>query len=260
MAKPILGFPSKKEALAHIRTIRDRYKALEIDRAAGAPHVPLTGKDAEVITALVRMHAHVDKIIGPGIAYHYVAPDDTGSANGWGFRTVRADGTEDVWSFNNALNGKQPSPEQRAKQALRWEVEPWCQKAGAAFDADVFGGACYITGKKILDNHDSELHHAGDWPFWRIVREWMLDERLGWDDVKVENARDGRRELVGIFQLADRDLAQRFIEFHAERADIVRVLKGVHKVETKAESERRRGGHYGRLEFPDSPFDEGDQA
>lgn len=249
MAKPILGHPTKKAALAHIRAIRDKYKVLEIERKPGDPHISLTGKDAEFITALLRRHPHAEKIIGAGIAYHYVARDDTGSRDGWGFRTVRVDGTEDVWGLHNALDAKMPTEGKRAKVAMRREVDDWCKREVAQYDRGPHGGTCYRTGEPILDDQDTDIHHAGDWPFHRIVIEFMRDERLGWGDIKVENARRGARELVGIFRLVDRELAERFVAYHAEHAQIVRVLKADHKEETKEEGERRRSGYYVRQDF-----------
>lgn len=250
MAKPILGHPTKKAALAHIRAIRDKYKVLEIERKAGDPHIPLTGKDAEFITALLLMHPHAAKIIGPGIDYHYVAQDDTRSRDGWGFRTVRIDGTEDAWSMHNALNAKMPTDEARAKVALRREVDDWCKREVAKYDRGPHGGTCYRTGEPILDDHDTDIHHAGDWPFHQVVIEFMRDERLGWSDIKVEDPCDSRgRVLTGVRCLVDRELAERFVAYHAERAQIVRVLKADHKEETKEEGERRRSGYYVRQDF-----------
>jgi hypothetical protein len=236
MAKPTLGFPTKAEAYTHVQAVRDKYQKLEQGRSPGDPHVRLGGEDAEFITALVRMHAHADKIIGLGIDYHYVAPDDAGRGsgrNGWGFRTVRVDGTEDVWSMRNAINEKQPSAEARVKAALRNEVEEWVQEAGREYDADtLFGGICFVTGEPIIDKFDSELHHEGRWVFFRIAEKFIEEEFLDWEDIEVVNAHNGRRELVGVFALADRELAARFVVFHADRAHIVRVLKGAHKGRT----------------------------
>jgi hypothetical protein len=164
---------SKKEALAHIRTIRDKYKALEIDRDPGAPHVRLTGDDDEVITALVRMHAHADKIIGPGIAYHYVAPDDTGSANGWGFRTVRSVLDREHGLLKAAF--ELGSPYVRSKYRLVEEIE---KRAGAVevvglFPTIVVGGGADGMPKSHFANLMYQVK-----PYFRLACSLSAEGRL----------------------------------------------------------------------------------
>lgn len=215
--------------------------------------VPITGADAEFVTYILQKHPSFESKIASveNIDHHVVRPIDRGSR---GFRTKRRDtGMEIEWSYITAVDGKKPSSETKVKKAFRGEVDPWIEKAGAAYDAGIFGGVCYLSNKIITDPLNTELHHHGDWPFWRIVREFVLDENLGWDNIAVENRKELSRELVGVFQLVDRELAARWVEHHAEHAEIVRVLKDAHKTETKAEGNRRRGSHYGKLEFPDSP-------
>lgn len=254
---PTLSFPTKEAARENARRILRAYENQQGE--------PITGEDAEFVTRMLMNHPSFARKIGTAdnIDYHVVMADDIGSR---GFRTKRRDNGKLVeWSYKTAINGEHRDHRIDVEQAFRREVEAWVRAQGVQYDnlflpdrplcADSFDP---ILGEK------GDLHHAGAFPFRRILYEfmrspYMMARELGWDDIQVEKAG------VGVVRLVDRDLADEWIRFHASLAVIYRVSKASHKrigaedaARLKAAGYSKHGwdAYYGWLDFSDEDLDE----
>jgi hypothetical protein len=257
------GFRSKTAAKENAkRILRDN---------EGCYGVPLTGVDAEFVTRILLNHPSFETKIGSGdnIEHHVVLPDGTNSRWGRGFRTKRRDtGRLVEWSYGTAIDGKHRDPRHEVETALRWEVDSWVKDQGDAYDRQFWPDEpqCYEFDGPIGFG-EGDLHHEGDWPFRRIVYEFMRSpyvraRELGWGDIKL------KKKAVGVWLLEDRELAEEWIRFHAELAQIVRVTKASHKKLNATDNARlaaagfaKRGwdSYYGWQDFADTPY-EGDLA
>lgn len=259
MAKPTLGFPTRKAAEENVRRI--------LRENESRPGLPIAALDADFVSAMLSGHPTFADKFGSvdNIEHHVVMPDDMGSR---GFRTQRRDNGKLVeWSYRTALNGTQREPREDVVAALREEVKSWIHNEGRRYDAQFLPERpqCYeFDGEIPWDG--GELHHFGDYPFVRIVYEFMrspfaMQRGLDWDSIHVKKAGVGRVILV------DRDIAAEWVRFHAEFAHIVRVSKASHKRLTAQDHATLKaagfGGnfdaHYSWKDFGDAPLGEAGQ-
>lgn len=248
MAKPTLGFPTKKAAEENARRILRAYE----DRQG----TPITGEDADFVTRMLANHPSFASKIGSveNIAHHVVMNDDLGSR---GFRTKRSDNGRLIeWSYPTAISGKHRDTQVDVYSAFREEVAGWVKNQGVLYDNQFLPDRplCADTFDPI-EWDDGHLHHDGKYPFRRIVYEFMrspyvMSRELGWNDIQVKKAG------VGVVKLVDRELAAEWIRFHADLAVIHRVSKAGHKrvgaedaAKLKASGFSKWDGYYGWLDF-----------
>jgi hypothetical protein len=233
-AKPCFNHKSmtaaKKNAKRILREYDDRYG------------VPITGDDAEFLTLILENHPDFEMKIGAidNIDYHVVKKDGTNSRWGRGFRTKRRDNGKLVeWSYPVAIDGKHRDPRRNVETAFRWEVEDWVKQQGRAYDMKT--DSCAESWEPI-EPGESQLHHTGEFPFRRIVYEFMWSpyahaHELDWDTIKL------KKRDVGVWILADPELAKEFIRFHADLAEIVRVTtKAHHELSARDTAVLKRSG------------------
>jgi hypothetical protein len=182
-------------------------------------------KDRYFLLQLLARHFEAEDKIGPGILsfqrrvnlYHGKI-----EAAGWWF--VRTDGTEVSFSIYDCFRDR---PIGDDEVFLRRIVS--CCRAAVMEDVhrlknEVFDGRrmtrCAATGAEISFS-EAQVDHAGEWPFVRIVDEW-LHERAPWlrqIEIKSHEGQSGR-----VF--ADPRVAADFKEFHDQRAELRIVHKG----------------------------------
>lgn len=186
-------------------------------------------QDLADIEVMVRNHPNSAGIIGPGVKYHCVMGHSRGS---FGFRTVRKDGTVDAWSYKTAITGKYRSDRELIHSALRWEVRDFIEAARKR----------WLAEHGPLDDSDfRHAHHGIPWPFSRIVRYFLKFELLtSIEEIAIEKPMVDGQEVVGAWQLRDREQAERWRDFHNSRAVIKFLNDAVHeRISSKNTTARR---------------------
>lgn len=204
-------FKTKKNLLIRIRSIRDN--TLDFQR--------LNQNDFDFMLDLLKLHKDVKQKIGCGAEYIYVRPHPE-YYNSRGFWLVRTDGTHANFSFLQCLNTR--SKMQNFKKACRLLVDPDILQ----FKRDVFRkypGAlrCPITGEIMAFVGNSEIHHAGENTFDKILTDFIRINRI--DIEKVQFIHSNVRRIT----LANQSCALKFREFHKQHAQLQCISKTGHK-------------------------------
>lgn len=176
------------------------------------------------LLALLAKHRRAAQKIGAGVASFQVEATDFGSRTR-GFWITRVDGTRTDFSFLRCLTPG--TPRKDALRALRHEIQPQID----AFRESLRGRplTCSVTnvGLSWMDMH---VDHN---PTFASLVEAFLDAAgVALEDIALLPPRDGEiRRLI-----ADRNIAERWRAFHADRAR----LRPVHR--TVNLSTLRKGG------------------
>jgi hypothetical protein len=203
-------FKTKKSLLVRIRSIRDNAPDFQ----------KLNQDDFDFMFDLLRLHKSAEQKIGCGAEYMYVRPHPE-YYNSRGFWVVRTDGTHANFSFLQCLNTR--SKMQNFKKVCRLLIDPSILQ----FKRDIFEkyrGApqCPVTGKVMTFVGGSEVHHAGENTFDKILTDFVRVNKI--DIEKVQFVHSNVRRIT----LADQVLARKFVEFHENRAQLQVVSKDAH--------------------------------
>lgn len=175
-------------------------------------NLPLSGEDRETILKVLKNHPLWNSKVGVGLADVVVRTNRRpGCAVTRGFHIIRSDGSSTDISWVEALS---PTPHPRkVKLAFRDLVtdqilafrdsHPW---QGQPFN-------CPVTGE-VTPWSDSHVDHEPPDTFDRLVELFFANEPVPIEKVPLKEHSDG--DLVD--QLADAALAERWQNFHAERA------------------------------------------
>lgn len=204
-------YPSKEALKARLKSFLE-----------GAADGPVTNAVAiEKLQYLLLLHPRAIEKIGTGVASFVIARNERGS--GKGFKLIRADGTEERFSYKACLDGQTPTNRSRAVEALRFAVRPQLMAFRRSLALPV---ACALTGEIITDHADLHVDHAK--PFWLLVHAFCLRENINLAALKTT----GNGEHLG---LQDEVMMLRFQRFHQERA---------HLQPTRKRANLEKGGDY----------------
>jgi hypothetical protein len=185
------AFPSKKAALAAVRAVLNNTPLFLF----------LDGEDLALIRGLLDLHPEREEEI-PGM------PPTRG------FHIVRKDGSTIDFSIYTPFE----SETRRRLNNIGFAARQAVRDITNSFKSRRFGDSetapCELTGNALRWD-DAVVDHAGEWPFSRILTEWI--ERRGAEPPLVD------RGLYGEFEP---DAARDFCEFHNERAK----LRLIHKM------------------------------
>lgn len=198
-------FRSKGEALRAVQ------KVLHETPTGGA----VDPDGLSLLRDLLEMHPHRDDKLRRGCAAIVVGINKVpGQRAQRGFYVVGDDGTRTEFSIYAPFTGAN----------RLWDVTDAARRAVGdavlAFKNSAFAAGpvrCAATGV-ILEWGDAHVHHAGEWPFSPIVREWVA-ARGGLDAIVLIDMRIWK-------ELSPDDRAS-FVAFHDARA----VLRIIHKRE-----------------------------
>jgi hypothetical protein len=195
------AFPTKGEADAYIREVRDKY-------ALGADVT--NADDQEFLLDVLDLHPESADKIGPGVDHFEVR--DSGSTIGFGI--VRSDGSAIDFSWKRCLH--EPCHEQQVRGAMRAAVQ---YHKFAVRDAAFAAGEvrCPITGE-LLTTQTCHVHHEGD--EFVDIADAFANEVGGYERIEVVPADDG----IGR-RLRDDELSKSWEAYHAEHARMVVVSK-----------------------------------
>lgn len=178
-----------------------------LDDWVGEPEI--TGRDRELLEALIEFHPEAERKKGPGIRSFYV---DRAEPKGKCFWLRRTDGTFDNFSFLQCLKGKTPDRTKlhtACREAVRETTQAFKKQAFARGEV-----RCAETGK-VLAWDDAHVDHVE--PFFKIADEWLAMSGAGVQHL-VED-RDG--DFSDRF--ADKSLADDFRAYH-DRVAKLRVV------------------------------------
>jgi len=178
----------------------------------------LSGDDLELALALLDRHPlRADKLAG-GIAGVSVLMNNEGYV-ARGFHIVRPDGSTKDFSYRVALDRKSKEP--TVQQACQMAVLP---DTTAYRYARLAAGAerCDVSGE-LLTPETTHVDHAGEWPFRRIVKEFV--------EWAVQERRSLRLVESGVctVEFADPQMTEDFRAFHNARAVLRLVTQAVNQ-------------------------------
>ena len=199
-------FSTKKEML-------DFFRAM-INRHGDGETIP--APDADALRWLISLHPEAKRKIGAGVARFFVQLNPPYQSRG--FHLERSDGTTEDFSYLVCVNGP-PSMMAEVERALRFEVDLDIWNAKRAYfeqHADAEGKIpCAETGKPISID-EAHADHANPLSFNVLMRCFLAAYEIEPSAEMVVATADspcGR-------QLADRELARRWIKFHHRVAEI----------------------------------------
>lgn len=208
-------FTSKGAILQRSRGILHRQPLLP----AGVPE-----EDEPFLRALLMRHPEAQTKVGCGIKRIFVNHDAFGGRCFW---VERLDGTKTDWSIKSCLHP--PTHRNEVIGALRWLAHPQI----LSFRNRAFGGRarmpCAITGK-LVTVEESHIDHRPPHTFVELVRLFMEERGLTWEDIKVVSTTDGRT----FDTLADVMLAFAWVSFHQKHA-VLQVTDAVANLKQEAE-------------------------
>jgi hypothetical protein len=167
-------------------------------------------------------HEWASDKIGPGVLEFQLRENCGPNWSARGFWIIRVDGTEADFSIYNCLKNESSDPKRLKakyiKQACRTAISAVIDK----YSRDRFSVSdvisCDQTGVPITISQ-AHVDHYGEWPFARIVDEWI--DGVIVEMIDVEGHGDGQTFRY----FSNQDIADDFVKFHNERA----VLRIVHK-------------------------------
>jgi hypothetical protein len=197
-----LRFPTKRDAELHIRDILRTRRGV------------LVGEDDAVVRDLAARHPDAASKIGTGIASVRVEVFEHGRPCFW---IVRTDGSTTDFSYRRALSP--PTRRNDVMAAMRGLVSDQIEAFAASRPV---GAVCPYTGIPLPPG-TGEVHHRTT-AFVHMVEDFLRSEGRTVDGTALRSA-DGAAGRT----LADRGLALRWRDYHAEHADLVLVHPGANR-------------------------------
>jgi len=177
---------------------------------------PLAGDDLELVRAVLdRHHDRAIKLAGGCVAI--VVLQNNAQRRSRGFHIVRRDGATVDFSYRVALDlaPKGPTVEQACRQATWPDIL-------AYRDMRLEDGPqrCEVSGTP-LTRENMHVDHGGDWPFRRIVAEFLdVAQREGWPLTLMQ------RGIYSV-EFTDPKVTEAFRRFHNARAQLRLVTSAV---------------------------------
>lgn len=204
-----IDFATQRELAQHAQAMLRRHADGEIANTA----------DAFFLLQLLARHEIAAEKIGAGVFSFQKRINlylGTNPTPGW--CAIRVDGSEVLFSIYDCLRD---SPRTIAEKRLAW-IKISCRTAVSAMMADIKAAAfssgkpvsCPATGT-LLCWIDASVDHAGDWTFSRIVDEWLHSIRDWFWTIEIAPGAGNTS-----YMFADIKLAEHFISFHNERAQL----------------------------------------
>jgi hypothetical protein len=201
MAQFVLGsftFATKGDAVKSVQHILHNAPVGEL----------LDGADLELVSAVINHHPDREEKLAGGMVSVKVLMNNEGYL-ARGFHVVRPDGSTASFSYRVALGQAPRTP--TVQQACRMAVLPDIR---AYRDARLAEGLqrCDVSGEPLTP-FNTHVDHAGEWPFRRIVKEfveWAVRERRSLRLIKRE---------ICIVEFADPQMTEDFRTFHNARAE-----------------------------------------
>jgi hypothetical protein len=196
---------SKKNDLACIRAVRDRYQDNEIISAAA---------DNAFLRELLARHPRAAEKIGVGVS-HFVVTTDAVWHKTRGFVIVRTDGSSTDFSFMKCLNGE--NLKTLVHEALRGAVVDQILD----FKNNEFARGivyCVFTHERLTSD-SGHVDHAPPNTFDVLARRWMNENNLSLGDVQISGPQDNNYRRV----MTDEEQKSSWQQFHAGHA-ILRVI------------------------------------
>jgi hypothetical protein len=169
----------------------------------------LGGADLDLAVAVLdRHHDRANKLAG-GITGITVLKNN-GHLRSRGFHIVRPDGSTMDFSYRVALDmaSKEPTIEQACRTAVWSDIAAWRDRW---FETQP--PYCEVSGE-VLTKDTMHVDHGGDWPFRRIVAEFVeLAEREGFSLTLAQRG-------FYIVEFADPQVIEAFRKFHDARAEL----------------------------------------
>lgn len=170
----------------------------------------LDGENLEFMYAVLERHPDADQKIGSGVAG--IRVDRPPAYGGRCFFVDRDDGSSTDFSFKECLR---PSTKlEQFKAAARNEIADQKIEFKLAFFRENAARRCPDTGE-LLTLDSAHVDHAGDYPFERILAEFIDTHRVDVDAVELTGK---RQDNVAEERFAEPALAAAFARFHQERA------------------------------------------
>jgi hypothetical protein len=214
-----MTFKTKKAIIHHIRALRDRYADLQ----------PLTADDFAFMLALLQNHESAEIKVGCGVASMHVRRNPYGNR---GFWLRRVDGTETDFSFYLCLDPK--TKEQHFRAACRQIIAPVIIEFKQQFFTDNWNAPrCPFTGELLRLGAEAHVDHAPPNTFDVIFKDFVAARGIDINAVEFVGSTDGR---IGS-ELADKQLASDFLDYHNARAELRVISKTANLSIIKADAQ-----------------------
>ena len=165
--------------------------------------------DTEFLKALVSKHHEAKEKIGCGIRTFQFKINPVFKICTSVF-IVRTDGSEIDFSWKVCINGP-PSQSAQVKKALRSSIAEQISH----FKKENFPNGiahCAISGERLTWNA-CNVDHCGPRTFQVLVDEWMTEENLLFEDIKVQNGKF-------IWEMLDSRQRNSWLKFHSVNAKL----------------------------------------
>jgi hypothetical protein len=201
-------FKTKDELRKYIHNIRDSY----LDGQE------LNDEHFEFMLDLLQRHEEPHIKIGCGVSCMCIKTNEVFKRNRE-FWLVRLDGTETDFSVEVCLRHR--TKIQKFKSACRTAVAPFIRQFKLDFFADRSEEICPLTGEIMSLRHNSHVDHVFPNTFDRIFQEFIKRYQVDVADIELLTSEDGRVRN----EIVDKELEQKFVDFHNELAKLRIVSK-----------------------------------
>lgn len=152
--------------------------------------------------------------VGCGISAFYVQRNPIYPSNR-NFMLVRGDGSETDFSWRECLR---PTPHwKKVQRACRVLVEPYTMEFKQAFFEEQCGEAlCPLTGQ-VIRFVGSHVDHVAPKTFERLFNDFLVQHGLDVEQIPLRNELADNKYVD---QLDDYDLAESWIDFHNQHAEL----------------------------------------
>jgi hypothetical protein len=172
--------------------------------------------------ALIKRHPESDNKIGVGIDFFEVRKNFRGISEMW---IVRNDGSEIDFSWVTCVTGLAQSAEQKLSAAMRRAVKSQILDFRISTELP---SNCEICGSPITDLEGADVDHV------RHFETLISDFRASSEMLPPAEFADCEETNSAMFRLMDKDFAEAWESFHAEKAELRLVHSSCNRRREKA--------------------------
>jgi hypothetical protein len=200
----------------------------------------VAAKDWFFLAQLVRRHPDANQKIGAGIA-HFQRRENKREewAYAPGFWIIRVDGSEEAFSIYDCLRENPPSPEKRFLDKVMSCCRASISETVFEFKNRHFGGRtmarCEVSNV-LMSFSEASVDHFGEWPFIRIVDEWLMTVSDSFWSLPVGD------DDLGV-SFTNPAASADFRRFHDDHATLMVIHKSIN-------SSKGSGGYKMKFEIP----------